>query len=292
MQTKHRPNLYVVASHLRYRVSTSGARHLAQGHLASTWCYWWTHKLSEEDVTWHDLLTGRGARSPPASCFTGNDRLPAYSPRALTGGPSGLSHLPSNQSNNERAAELIDHRQPSRDVTATSPVLLYSLFRWLCAADSWALCPRRPLLVLQSFNLCEKPAWLHIPESCCITPVFSPLSCFSHTVFFCPGCLTMFVFPSCFSTPPAGGAALFLTRFFMNRSSVKQSREEMLFVFCPSGGLDQRRRILDEPLNSSVSSSRMCAISLVITSLLALSPNTIKTRSWLIKEFLSAHWVL
>lgn len=50
-----------------------------------------------------------------------------------------------------------------------------------------------PPLVLQSFNLRINPLWLHIPESCCITPVFSPLICFSHSVFLCCQCLTILV---------------------------------------------------------------------------------------------------
>lgn len=104
--------LYVAASHPwctalhAQRASARGVGHLAQGHLARTACYWWTHKLGEEDVIWHYLLTGRGSfatrqllhreRPPLPSALMHSRAVPA-------------AHLPSARAIMS-AAEFIDHR--------------------------------------------------------------------------------------------------------------------------------------------------------------------------------------
>lgn len=157
--------------------------------------------MDTQDVTWHSPAYGTGLVCHQPVAWQGGDR--SCPQRLVRSRAVPAAHLPS-ASAITSAAELIDHRR------RPEPRVAHSLFRRLSAADSRALCP--PLfLVLQSFNLCEKPAWLHIPESCCITPLFSPLICFSRTVFFLPWLSHHF---SSSPTPPAGGAALFFNVSF------------------------------------------------------------------------------
>lgn len=118
------------------------------------------------DATWHCLLTGQfDMWQPPHT----NDLICTLYP--LT--------------EKINSAECIDQ------TTSQTYYWVCSLFWWvtvLCYSLQslqeafgllWTLCLSACLhflsLVLQSFNLCINPLWLHSPESYCITSVSSPL---------------------------------------------------------------------------------------------------------------------
>lgn len=115
------PPLHIPA-HFSQRCSTSCSRTLGQDFvlLMDTQARWRRCHLTRSAYG-----TGLVCHQPAASQGT---TVSAYSPRALTGGPSGTS--PIRQSNNKRG--LVDRSpSPSGDVTATSPVLLT-----VCLGDS------------------------------------------------------------------------------------------------------------------------------------------------------------
>lgn len=168
--------------------------------------------------------TGLVCHQPAASRGT---TVSAYSPRALTGGPSGTSAI--RQSNNERGR--VDRSQsPSRRCHCHEPRVARSLFRWLSAADSWARCLRRPPLFFNPLISAKSRRDFISLSHAVSRQSFLPASAFLTRCFTALGvsqCSSSFVFPN---TVSRGCCAVF-NAILSNRLLMKQSREEMLFCF-------------------------------------------------------------
>lgn len=169
-----------------------------------------------------------GARLPPASCFTGDDR-PSL--------PTALVHSQAVPAAHLLSAKAIIWARLSWSITVTfrgchchEPSVAYSLFRWLSAVDSWALCLRRPPLFFNPLISAKNQRDFISLSHAVSRQSFLPSSAFLTRCFSAPGvslCSSSYVFPNTVSR----GCCFVFNVILLNCLLAKQSREELLFVF-------------------------------------------------------------